>query len=1124
MELKIKRKNKLKLLALSLLSSVSILGLPRQEAEASDWSNWMTPLNDPNLPVEVAPGQDWLPSVTRMNSNHPHYDYYRRRFGRNDIYLFLDTYGPNDDYIFYAPYIKDDSGFSGIQPNTAAARRIGALSGGGVGYSQFAEELLERNNYERRLESDQTVLRRMRLDSNGRPYLASNWQNISDNVHVIPDRNENPPWINGTVRDWNRMHFRRNSTIEPGAAWNITNVSRTPRRTETRYGRGAMRNNPVYGEWRSLGYAPVYGRPIGNPYFVPDYMREASGRGITAGRGWDFYPMQERPWDIDPSNSQFGSPIDLGAQRAMQRGDRNDPDFRIKRDAINRLLSENADLRTQAQREVGGNREAQILHLMPRLSMTNDPGNENFGYSAAFHVMRQQSTVGGDYLTNMIHIRNSATPPVGDIDLRIDRQDVIGEDGRLLQRFRRSGLEPVQDPALPGETVRVRTRVQNTGNRPSTAIGKVVYQHDARNGEQQISTNAPFSPGYTWVEKSFTIPTDYNDETLQINADIDAHHILALDITDHSDTNAYNLLDIQEQGNFFAVDTQLVNKDGHVIENPVPGTQYRMRYIFEYDGFGRDMETGSVNLSVDYNMEREMPSGALVDSPETETLSGTLTELSNGESTNGIQAEDGERFVFETDLHVFESTEFSTDAELTVHGDEWYDIEDDDNDTSNAWSEWYDISLDNVRVLPFETPNTSVQDVTALVQFDVDYDVPDYINDLGQTVDFLVGIDMGDDEAMFVEVEEHVRNGLNRNVTVPVELPLDGGDDRILEAVVVANPGDVESGEPNRVFESDYTNNISYGEGQIVNPEISGPPAETNTSNDWTQHYNTNTHVGKEIEYESWDGSSTHTFTRHTPNSQSEDITAQFMENYQIDAVWFRSRLSRELYFEGEAPEWEDGWVNLMDEVGPIRAGYGYELQIDVSYNTDAFGPEMDEFIQQTLNPTGIDVQQLLHGNNGNRLSSFHASIPGTEGTILDTFSDKWMRPMFGEPILQDNVYVQLPDGGLHSVDGDGGTRQSLRLSDYNTSEDGVSNVSWTFEIEGDTSLGAETVGRFYVGEDVTDGIYDMSVFTPRIPGVSGKMTSPTDNLHSWLQDSQEELQIQVIGANVDDVTDHINR
>ena len=83
------------------------------------------------------------------------------------------------------------------------------------------------------------------------------------------------------------------------------------------------------------------------------------------------------------------------------------------------------------------------------------------------------------------------------------------------------------------------------------------------------------------------------------------------------------------------------------------------------------------------------------------------------------------------------------------------------------------------------------------------------------------------------------------------------------------------------------------------------------------------------------------------------------------------------------------------------------------------------------------------------------------------------------------------------------------------------------FIVEPTTTLGVSTVGRFYIGSDVSNGIYELDVFTPKVHGLAGKLTKTATGFEydttTLLSDIAEDLKIQVIGSAVDDVSDHIS-
>ena len=163
-------------------------------------------------------------------------------------------------------------------------------------------------------------------------------------------------------------------------------------------------------------------------------------------------------------------------------------------------------------------------------------------------------------------------------------------------------------------------------------------------------------------------------------------------------------------------------------------------------------------------------------------------------------------------------------------------------------------------------------------------------------------------------------------------------------------------------------------------------------------------------------------------------------------------------------------------------------MQIEVAYKTDAF-------------------------KAGNLLDNYLMTGSKTNG--------KWARPGLVEALIPENIYVQTPDKKIHSVDGDGGTTKSMQLKSQSGSI--RNNKNWVYSVQNGTALGETTIGKFYIEDDISNGIYNLNVFTPKVSGLAGKMTNETTSVNHKLHDLAKDLKIEVVGSATDDVTDHIN-
>lgn len=1023
-----------------------------------------------------------LPLVLEMKSTHPDFLYYidQGMHVKNTVYLYLQTY--KSDTYYYSPIIRDKAttgmGLGG-KVNSLTAEILRRLKGTPY-YPHYAH-----------------TEEKLRLNT---PSLRSNpFSHEPSGNHPIYNNTQND--VASTVRNLN--HKRRNGMEDMNfrqftAPLLVTHNFTPQALIKTSLGYQGKHSDSYqlhdgskkWGEFRQLGYF-TSGQPFHNPYFPVDGMRN------NGGKGFEDYPLMAFPWTHPKfRDTALHSEMDeLTFQWAMHKGmfglsktgankhlynlyyqPKTDMQaakraYDDKMQAMRQLYEKSPKVRENMKRaENGGYTDKEkAVHALAVLyaSLTSEPLglDESLSVLFAYKYPLTDNALGKQVwysipLTLPGDKRAGVTQ-----DTQIRKQTIL-LNGKPVQTFTRDAkgntkLDTKVAPEVePGQTIKVVTDVvmvtpyrnalqKNLTLKTSSGL-KENYE---RVGGGVIRKDAPNTFEYT-----MTIPEMEGPMTVTGLLDKTAY-LRTFDMLYESIGNiAENKLNvIIDRGNFVAEKVEMVAKDGTVVSDPTPGHAYKLRYVYKYVSVNGKDARRNTKVRVDYNIGRQMV-GA--------TLHGRDDSGTTSTKTLTMKPKHNQTYAFESDYHIFETGQVDTTATVVV-GEDRYDQNKKDNTHANRWESEYDIRVQNVRVVPSESTNGQVQKGQSLVQFDVEYQVPSFVDELGQDVSFLVSVD-----GKTISTEQHIRSGMNRNLSIPMDVDLSGADEQVVKAAIFAN-------HTREVYETDIAtqeNNKGTGQAMVTAPKVT-PFKDNNRKETWKQYVETNKWKGEPLSYKTFTKKAA-SFIRFTSKDTIQSAFRDVSEGYQIDAVWFRSRLTRD---EEMGPQ-KDGWVNLLKEDGVIRAGYGYELKMDVSYDTNALDQDFE-------NKVGVD--------------------------------GVWTRPSLIRPILQDNIYVEMPDGTIRSVQGDGGTEKALRVKEKITKK---GQTTWTFDIEGDSKLGADTVGRFYIGEDVKDGRYPLNVFTPKITGISGKMTSDKDARTHLLFDSRPDLGIKVIGASVDDVTDHINR
>lgn len=1055
-----------------------------------------------------------IPIALKVDKYHRDYNYLNKhnlRAKDGNIYLYLQSY--KDQIYYYSPILREYRGggaFKSDGINRDVYKKIEKTSMMPINSAGKGDAWLpgnSRGEYSRGQSDDKNFTKPTKTVSNLHHYLPS-----------------------GAI-DYN---FRTKTILPPSiVAWTPENLK--PANSSYSDGWKLYYGSWKLGEFRQIGYH-LSGENFVNPYFPVDGMRPNGSAGI------EDYDMLPYPWgraanrsegslisEIDEKVYQYllytgEIPLDKKVNKSESRTHRQNVDKSINWNSATIADYKAAYKEKWLSMQDVYNRSPKVranklFRNMTRIQ-TIDALTEKYGSlsSSPLGADANLSVAFGreyDKFTNAWYSVNVTIP--GQIhttkiqDVQIKRQQVYS--GGLLQTFNRykqgsgygtsltnnSGVGSQYPEVEPGSTIRVDTLAIIDDAYASYTKAKGILQMEDTITRKKASHSLPnngmiHKNGSTFV-KNIKVPNNTAGQ-FQINSELDKKYYNTYKdmLWDSTANTAYNILEIKkDNGSFQPIGMDLINKNGQVVEHPIPGHEYKIRYKYRYNSFiAKNIKrTGTVKLT--YDIGREMR-GPVVSGHENQ---GKRTLYPTNTSTTA-QMYNGKEYHFETPYNVYETGQLDSmnvlnadiEDEITetrqgtsvsqgefgpVYSTYYYDVLvydyfSLDGKDGKDWISDYDLSVENINVIPREIENSHTQVSPALVKFDINYKTPSFIKDLGHDVDVTVKI--GD---QIVESKQHIRNGLNRNISIPVDTVYLGNQNSLINAEVFINSN-------KDIYESDdgvknikSTNNYGTGQGRVNRPSVV-PFRDSNNFTTWNQYFNKNNWFGQSINYQSFSGPQIQ-FNRFTNPDNQRSEYKRFYEEYKIDEVRFRSRLTR----QEQMGKNKDGWINLLKEDGYIKAGYGYELEIDVSYNTDA---DITDY-----NQTGL--------------------------------SGKWSRPRLTEPLLQDNIYVQLPNNKIRSVQGDSGTEGQLRLK---STQGNKLDKKWTFEIDGGNSLGVDTTGRFYFGEEVTDGRYSINVFTPKIRGVNGKMTSANSILEHLLYDSKNDLGIHVIGADVDDITDHINK
>ena len=279
-------------------------------------------------------------------------------------------------------------------------------------------------------------------------------------------------------------------------------------------------------------------------------------------------------------------------------------------------------------------------------------------------------------------------------------------------------------------------------------------------------------------------------------------------------------------------------------------------------------------------------------------------------------------------------------------------------------------------------------------------------------------------------------------------------------------------------------NNKAYASMVILPPNNpnsfvnkTGCPTNTTDSNSWDYTLRVRGFNGGYKEYSKFDNSKTYGFYNYKRKYDDYTETDNYNESYKIDSVLFKSKFTTENKYG------TDGWVDLTKssekDKAKIKAGYGYELEINVTYKTDIFSKQPKATL--TRNPSV--------GSFGRVITNWQTSAN-----------------------VHNDIYVRTHDGKTLSATGMYGTIQAF---DATVIKNTNSEVKIKYTMKTKNVNGVNQPLKIFTDENSTNGIYSLNVFTPTITGVGTKANS------SDLCDYRK-LQYKVQGSMYDDNSDHI--
>ena len=186
----------------------------------------------------------------------------------------------------------------------------------------------------------------------------------------------------------------------------------------------------------------------------------------------------------------------------------------------------------------------------------------------------------------------------------------------------------------------------------------------------------------------------------------------------------------------------------------------------------------------------------------------------------------------------------------------------------------------------------------------------------------------------------------------------------------------------------------------------------------------------------------------------------------------------------------KDGWVSMINSNDSIiKAGYGFELKVIVEYKTNAI------------------LNNPVEKNNT------------TNGTFVTNLN--------GSINITPEVFIEIPGSNnrvILSSTGHEGTKKGLTVKQTkdNVIENSMHVSEWEFTIKESTSNGVKQPGKIFIPENLKDGDYKISIYTPPVSGVSSLSEYNTFKYSSLCD--RKDTNVTVKGSATDDLNSHITQ
>lgn len=789
-------------------------------------------------------------------------------------------------------------------------------------------------------------------------------------------------------------------------------------------------------EYRFIGYNQ-YGNAVGNPYFPADQLVNNNIKTKEqAGEYWKNMNWIPNSWKLEKSIKLFGYPDKL-----------NNHTQKVK-------WIEEYFFKDYPAFKKKGNAEYWAQRLRP----LTDPSKE-MGVWIGFH----KDSTGTIWYTQFI-----TTPPAQN-NLRLVKFEIRDKNGDLVAELTRNGTynsnqtvtKKVYRQVSKGETLYVTAKVKNMKEQPKNIDNTKISLLHVELADDKVGSVS----GFKWNE---VIANSPHEKSLHAGEVATFNYQYTVD-TGNKEKDYLEFVAQIPDSFYYAGYNKITTDDNARLILDIAPENLAVEFKGFYDANGNpiDYVTQDEPVWVKYKVAKKSGSKAVKDATLNIMLTDTKTVTTNEtykltvaknksqeEIEDGILRNKGDYAVFWAHITP-RSNKVCTQGSIPLYWNQngYNEILSDDTTEKVCLSSADNIVVSNVVAKP-KTVYVPNSESKKSVVYTVNYNLANYSKTkIDKDIPVVITIDGKVVHTEIVPVQ--AMNVMKKSVVLP---PVTVGTGKHV-IQVEANPKPrkyVENKVDSNGQEVDpYTDNVGWDVVNVLKNDTTTFCEVEHTSNTWNTEFTlANWHLESRWSCGEDDYCYSYTVTVWNYNYQ----TVGFYETHKIDHIFFKSKQTN------------NQWIDLKSgQVAPIKAGYGFEMKIVTSYETN------------TYNDTPKPYDYGTYG----RLVSPQYTVVDSSSRVKVTmpFTDE-----YGQPVS----YIL------------NGTQEGTW---YNNTK--------TYELESRVIIRDEE-RKIYVDKNTTDGEYPIRIETEAFYGSYDK---PTTN--QKLCDI-EYVTLKVKGSYLDDVKTHI--